>query len=543
MAFLGFSFGLNLTLIFFAPNSSSAASRKFSENLVISMRYAVFDEIHFLYSDATFNSFCHMLLRYIPFVFRNVIRIYMTATSWEIFEYICKYEKEKYSQNLSNPPMAPFMDQFFVRIFNLPQSDVPFKPISIYHYVISPNFSSYNLRFFSTPRKKKASEDQGEDISKKAAATVKLLSDTIDPNEKTIIFIDNKADGNQIYQCLTKEGISAAYVDKDGPVPENAKADIINNERFDAKVLIATSALDSGINIVDDEVKNLIVFYTDRTQFIQALGRKRLKSEETVNVWAFVPSKQALKWQETAYYKSALSVIQLLYAGYYDPKNPHNDINKIITNIAAPILTAEDLSSFCRLSKNKHSSDYAYYGGFQKITAELYKSNPEPPTLTYINSDGKIYCNFYVLGVILRKMHFLMRFVFPNKDDLIKDYRQVVGEWLDKPNILEEISRESEAAIQGEKAGLEKLLRASLQRELTDKSFDPIRTAIINAHINAIPNSELKKRNSEYKRKMGDKALSRLLSELGLPYEISSRRKNSGGKNNSVWHAWTISRL
>ena len=204
----------------------------------------------------------------------------MTATSWEIFEYICKYEKEKYSQNLSNPPMVPFMDQFFVRIFNLPRSDVPFKPISIYHYVISPNFSSYNLRFFSTPRKKKASEDQGEDISKKTTATVKLLSDTIDPNEKTIIFIDNKADGNQIYQRLAKERISAVYVDKDGSVPENAKADIINNEQFDAKVLIATSALDSGINIVDDEVKNLIVFYTDRTQFIQALGRKRRQPDD-----------------------------------------------------------------------------------------------------------------------------------------------------------------------------------------------------------------------------------------------------------------------
>ena len=146
------------------------------------------------------------------------------------------------------------------------------------------------------------------------------------------------------------------------------------------------------------------------------------------------------------------------------------------------LLAGTDLKLFRNLSHNPKSREYAYFGGFQKITAELYKSNPEPPTLTYINSDGRIYCNFYVLGVILRKMNFLMPFVFPNKDGLIKDYRQVVGEWLGKPNILEEISRENEAAIQGEKAGLEKLLKASLQRELTDKSFDPIRAAIINAH-------------------------------------------------------------
>lgn len=100
-------------------------------------------------------------------------------------------------------------------------------------------------------------------------------------------------------------------------------------------------------------LRHVVIFYTDRTQFIQALGRKRLKSEETVNVWVFVPSKQALKWQETAYYKSALSVMQLLYAWYYNPKNPYNDINNVIKNIATPILTAEDFSSFCRLSKKQ----------------------------------------------------------------------------------------------------------------------------------------------------------------------------------------------
>lgn len=113
--------------------------------------------------------------------------------------------------------------------------------------------------------------------------------------------------------------------------------------------------------------------------------------------------------------------MQLLYAGYYNPNNPYNGINNIIKYIAAPILTEEDFSSFCRLSKNKHSSDYAYFGGLQKITTELYKSNPEPPTLTFINFNGQIACNFYVLGVILRKMNFLKQFVFPDKDGSIKD--------------------------------------------------------------------------------------------------------------------------
>ena len=512
------------------------------------VKYAVFDEIHFLYADAEFNEFCHMLLKYIPSVFHAVIRVYMTATSWEIYDYISNYEFHKYDKEnrifaASNAPY--FSQELRQMIIYPPSNQISHSGIfQMHHYIVSPDHSRYNLKFFSTKRKGSNGSDGENEYDKKAAAVIDLLSSKMAPNDKAIVFVDSKDAGKQIFSGLKSRKITAAYIDREESNPKNLRLNLLEGEKFNERVLITTSVLDSGINIVDNAVRHVVIFYTDRTQFIQALGRKRLQpNEEAVNVWAYAPSNQALSWQERKYYNNALAAMQLLYAGYYDPSNPRNDINKVIKNIATPILTKEDLSSFCSLSKNKHSSDYAYYGGFQKITAELYKSNPEPPTLTYINSDGRIYCNFYVLGVILRKMHFLMQFVFPNKDDLIKDYRQVVGEWLDKPNILEEISRENEAAIQGEKAGLEKLLRASLQRELTDKSFDPIRTAIINAHINAIPNSELKKRNSEYKRKMGDKALSRLLSELGLPYEISSRRKNSGGKNNSVWHAWTISRL
>ena len=190
-------------------------------------------------------------------------------------------------------------------------------------------------------------------------------------------------------------------------------------------------------------------------------------------------------------------------------------------------LTFNDYNYFLSLASRPHCRSFCNKYCYPILAKEFYDKRPEPVTLTYVNN-GTIECNFYVLGVILRKMNFLTQFVFPNKDGLIKDYREVVGEWLGNSDILEEISRENEAAIHGEKAGLEKLLKASLQRELTDKSFDPIRAAIINAHINAFPNSELKKRNSEYKRKMGDKVLSRFLSELDLPYEISSSRKNSG---------------
>lgn len=399
-------------------------------------------------------------------MFHAVIRVYMTATSWEIYDYISKYEFHKYDKEnrifaASNAPY--FSQELRQNIIYPPSNQISHSGIfQMHHYIVTPDHSRYNLKFFSTKRKGSNGSDGENEYDKKAAAVIDLLSSKMAPNDKAIVFVDSKDAGKQIFSGLKSRKLTAAYIDREESNPKNLRLNLLEGEKFNERVLITTSVLDSGINIVDNAVRHVVIFYTDRTQFIQALGRKRLKSEETVNVWAFVPSKKALKWQETAYYKNALSVVQLMYAG----QNP-----AFISYRSEALWAGTDLKLSRNLSHSLKSREYAYFGGFQKITAELYKSNPEPPTLTYINSDGRIYCNFYVLGVILRKMNFLMQFVFPNKDDLIKDYRQIVGEWLGKPNILEEISRENEAAIQGEKAGLEKLLKASLQRELTDKSF------------------------------------------------------------------------
>ena len=88
------------------------------------VKYAVFDEIHFLYADAEFNEFCHMLLKYIPSVFHAVIRVYMTATSWEIYDYISKYEFHKYDKEnrIFAASNAPYFSQELRQNIIYPQS-------------------------------------------------------------------------------------------------------------------------------------------------------------------------------------------------------------------------------------------------------------------------------------------------------------------------------------------------------------------------------------------------------------------------------------
>lgn len=78
--------------------------------------------------------------------------------------------------------------------------------------------------------------------------------------------------------------------------PESAKEvdDIIRFNKQSARVLIATSVLDNGINIKDIELRNLVIIADTKTEFIQMLGRKRKEEqseERKVQVYIYGQSK------------------------------------------------------------------------------------------------------------------------------------------------------------------------------------------------------------------------------------------------------------
>lgn len=265
-----------------------------------SIKYAVFDEIHILYADAEFNSFCSGFLRSIPFVFRDVVRVYMTATSYEVIDYIRKYEICKYSMNVQNPPKAQFMDQSYMRSFNwIEQGQNVRVPVftNLIRYTINPDYSRYELVFFNSQRNKNSSGQDEASTGNKAAAAINVLMG-INPSEsnKVIVFVDSKTVGAQICRRLRSDKVTAAFLTKDSSDPKTVRDNIIINARFDESVLITTQVLDSGVNICDESVKNIMIFYTDRTQFIQSLGRRRLeKCGDSVTVWAYVPSAYSFR--------------------------------------------------------------------------------------------------------------------------------------------------------------------------------------------------------------------------------------------------------
>lgn len=83
--------------------------------------------------------------------------------------------------------------------------------------------------------------------------------------------------------------IKALFVSADNKEKESADVvdSLVQDSRFSADVLLATSVLDVGVNIEDDSVSVIILDTFNRTSFLQMLGRVRVKPEQDITVYIF----------------------------------------------------------------------------------------------------------------------------------------------------------------------------------------------------------------------------------------------------------------
>ena len=85
------------------------------------------------------------------------------------------------------------------------------------------------------------------------------------------------------------------------------------NQRFDCRVLVATSVLDNGVSIIDDTLKNIVVDTTDKVQLMQMFGRKRLADGEQINLYIANKSVDDI----SGYIQSNNEVLKNIDASYY----------------------------------------------------------------------------------------------------------------------------------------------------------------------------------------------------------------------------------
>lgn len=106
--------------------------------------------------------------------------------------------------------------------------------------------------------------------------------------EKWLIFVDKKADGFSISEALNSRGCTTAFVSSDNVRNRSGHAEyerVINESRFNSKVLVATEVFDCGVSIHDKNVKNIVISHSRKSTFLQMLGRVRVDKSDKINLY------------------------------------------------------------------------------------------------------------------------------------------------------------------------------------------------------------------------------------------------------------------
>jgi hypothetical protein len=217
------------------------------ENRTSRYIYVICDEAHFFTSDAMFNPYTDRILSAMVDIFKNAIRVYMTATPYDCLKFIEEYE------NKNNNKIYPSI---------------------LYHF--NRDYSYLSITCYS-------------EIDELFGRIVKSVNEN---KEKWLIFIDDKEKCRTVKEKLkeygkekglpmivedktsTKEKILVVdtYSKRDEGCREIVLKEELNEHTY---VLISTSVLDNGVNL--NGIHNIVISDISKVKSLQMVGRARVK--------------------------------------------------------------------------------------------------------------------------------------------------------------------------------------------------------------------------------------------------------------------------
>lgn len=243
--------------------------------------FVICDEAHFFTSDAMFNPDTEKILSAIPAIFNDAIRIYMTATPYECYREICKYER------------SPSVVYHFIR-------DYSYLDIKYYrHYS--------DLKDLIMNKEKWLIFIDDKDECKKFKSELDFADDESADEDKGF----DEKDRNDIIKTKgDKSEKSKIYTVCADSKYERRYQNMVLNEKFgnNTRVLIATSVIDNGVNFTD--VKNVVISDVSKVKCLQMLGRARINKEERITVY--------IKRFDEKYIKKRISDLKKQQDAYHD---------------------------------------------------------------------------------------------------------------------------------------------------------------------------------------------------------------------------------
>lgn len=439
-----------------------------------SLRYVVFDEVHFGYSDALFNGNCRIILKESAKCFRNAVRIYMTATPWQISKEVIQNECETLlginhfdiskAVNSDAPPTTDplkFGDLYGKAVYKL------------LYYRMDADYSDYRLVFIGDELDYPPLPPKYKSLSSIRPKSVRALLSHIcnaansgHAGDRWMIFVDNKLTGQKIREALSHAQIDVVYFDAETKKPKKIWDKMIKEHCFDCDVLITTRVIENGVNFWDKKIRNIVLFTIDRTTFVQELGRKRRLPGEKVNVYALVPT--------TAHLKQLKKSIDW-----------HLGIARVLKT---PMHYGDGVK---RLWDNPKKIRYR--------------------SLFYVDQGGTFRVNDYVAEILREQCSYVESLITNN------NYQEVVGSWIHNADfdVTLDYSEDPESILYDR-------LTASLGKSMSEEEFCPLRQAIIDEAIR----KKVEYIRMERRERLSAKPLNRYLEVLGIPLQLKKADKH-----------------
>lgn len=243
--------------------------------------YIVADEFHYIVRDAGFNA--KTMLSYKEFLktwYDESVLLLLTATDCEV---------KKSVETFIDDWCELTKSEDFIKAFG---KNKVFKR-DYYKYMDGGiDYSYLNIKYF-----KRKSD---------------MITTIKNSDKKWMWFVSSVPKGKMLTEELKSVGIDAEFISSNENL--KLKQDIIENERFECKVLITTSVLDNGINIKDDEVVNIIIESFNEVTFIQMLGRKRINILDAQCVNLYIPMRNSSHYtKKIEQLEDKMKIIKLFY--------------------------------------------------------------------------------------------------------------------------------------------------------------------------------------------------------------------------------------
>lgn len=317
--------------------------------------FLIIDEVHAFTGDASFNPFTEEILEFLVCqVGKQCKRVYLTATPEIIIEEIVALEaKVSSGSGQEVKEYGFFKEEVWLTFFRFKLD---------YSY-LRPHF-----------------------FEKEATLLNRLINLSLD--EKVLIFVQAKSQGMRLQNELGSE--KAIYMDAENKLTteEESFSMILKENSYDKQFLIVTRFMDVGVNLKDYNIKHVVIFHKYKEDIIQMLGRKRIMSNDVVNLYIKVPKYTEIVAENERLEEADKEMrrIQSIYqhpgSGWYsDLPIPlflymHEGIPEIRSNLFSFYINEYHRMQLCKYI-NGYGDGWDYYRNFIHVVLSWFPGHRE----------------------------------------------------------------------------------------------------------------------------------------------------------------------